>query len=154
MWVVKFTSQPLLSQEIVPQHVLNRRLIGPQSRSGRFVEERNLKPLPNIGPVFVGCLRSIVIAPSSIYPLPWYPSGQIYANKKKSQRFWCVTPVINLIQVFYLGLKMKHADRRVTFCNFWVKVLQRCPQRTILSLSYVLKRHGISCRDATIYINA
>jgi hypothetical protein len=42
-WVVSFTPRPLYSQGKSPWYPLDRRLGGPQSRSGRGGEEKNLK---------------------------------------------------------------------------------------------------------------
>jgi hypothetical protein len=44
-WVVSLTPRPLY-----PRYPLDRRLGGPQSRSGRSGEEKNLLPLPEIEP--------------------------------------------------------------------------------------------------------
>jgi hypothetical protein len=47
-WVVSFTPRPLYSQGKRPQCPLDRRLGGPQSRSGHSVEEKNSQPLAGI----------------------------------------------------------------------------------------------------------
>jgi hypothetical protein len=44
-WVVSFMSQPLYPQEKGPWYPLDRRLGGPQSRSGRGGEEKNSQPI-------------------------------------------------------------------------------------------------------------
>jgi hypothetical protein len=49
-WVVSFTSRPLYPQGKNPWYPLNRRLGGPQSRSGRGGEEKNSQPLPGLEP--------------------------------------------------------------------------------------------------------
>jgi hypothetical protein len=46
MWAVSFTPGPLYPQGKSPRYPLNRRLGGPQSRSGRGGEEKNSQPLP------------------------------------------------------------------------------------------------------------
>jgi hypothetical protein len=47
-WVVSFTPRPLYPQGKSSWYPLNRRLRGPQSRSGRGSEEKNSQPLPGI----------------------------------------------------------------------------------------------------------
>jgi hypothetical protein len=50
-WVVSFTSRPLLySQGNSPWYPLDRKLGGPQNRSGRGGEEKNSQPLPRLEP--------------------------------------------------------------------------------------------------------
>jgi hypothetical protein len=46
--VVSFTSRPLYRRGKSPHYPLNRRLGGPQSRSGRGGEEKNYQPPPEI----------------------------------------------------------------------------------------------------------
>jgi hypothetical protein len=48
--VVSFTPRPLYPQGNSPWYPLDRRLGGPQSRSGRGGEERNSQPPPGIEP--------------------------------------------------------------------------------------------------------
>jgi hypothetical protein len=49
-WVVSFTPRPIYSQGKSPCNPLNRRLGGPQSRSGRGDEEKNSQPLRESNP--------------------------------------------------------------------------------------------------------
>jgi hypothetical protein len=49
-WVVSFTSRPLYHKGKNPWYPLDRRLGGPQSRSGRGGEEKNSQPLAGIKP--------------------------------------------------------------------------------------------------------
>jgi hypothetical protein len=49
-WVVRFTPRPLYPQGKSPWYTLDRRLSGPQSRSGRGGEEKNSQPPPRIMP--------------------------------------------------------------------------------------------------------
>jgi hypothetical protein len=50
-WVVSFTPQPFYPQEKSPRYTLDRRLGGPQSRSGHSGgEEKNSQPLSGIEP--------------------------------------------------------------------------------------------------------
>jgi hypothetical protein len=44
-WMVNFTPRPLYLQGKSPSYLLDRRLCGPQSRSGRSAEEKNSQPL-------------------------------------------------------------------------------------------------------------
>jgi hypothetical protein len=44
-WVVSFTSLPLYPQENSLRYLLDTRLGGPQSRSGRYGEEKNFPPV-------------------------------------------------------------------------------------------------------------
>jgi hypothetical protein len=46
-WVVSFTLLPLYSRGNRPRHPLDRKLGGPQSRSGRCEEDKNLPPAGN-----------------------------------------------------------------------------------------------------------
>jgi hypothetical protein len=48
--VVSFTDRPLHTQGKSPWYPLDRRLGGPQSRSGRDGEEKNSQPPPEIEP--------------------------------------------------------------------------------------------------------
>jgi hypothetical protein len=50
MWVVSFTPRPLYPLGKSPWYPLDRRLGGPQSRSGRGGEEKNSQPPPGIEP--------------------------------------------------------------------------------------------------------
>jgi hypothetical protein len=47
--MVSFTPRPLYPQGKSPWYPLDRRLGGPQSRSGRGSEEKNSQPLPGLG---------------------------------------------------------------------------------------------------------
>jgi hypothetical protein len=49
-WVVSFTPRPLYLQRKSPWYPLDRRLGGPQNRSGHGGEERNSQPPPGIEP--------------------------------------------------------------------------------------------------------
>jgi len=49
-WVVSFTSQPLYTRGNSPLCLCYSKLGRPQSRSGRFREDRIVLPLPGIGP--------------------------------------------------------------------------------------------------------
>jgi hypothetical protein len=49
-WVVSFTPWPLYHEEKNPWHALDRRLGGPQSRSGRGGEEKFTAPAGNRTP--------------------------------------------------------------------------------------------------------
>jgi hypothetical protein len=49
-WMVSFTSRQLYLQGKNPLYPLDRRLGGPQSRSGRGGEEKNSQPLPGLNP--------------------------------------------------------------------------------------------------------
>jgi hypothetical protein len=47
-WVVNFTPRPLYPQGENPWYPLDRRLGGPQSRSGSDGKEKNSQPLPGL----------------------------------------------------------------------------------------------------------
>jgi hypothetical protein len=49
-WVVSFMPRPLYSQGKSPRYPLDRRLGGPQSRSGRGGEDKNSQLPPGIEP--------------------------------------------------------------------------------------------------------
>jgi hypothetical protein len=49
-WVVSFTPLPLYLEGKSPWYPFDRRLGGPQSRSGRGGEKKNSQPLPGIEP--------------------------------------------------------------------------------------------------------
>jgi hypothetical protein len=51
--VVSFTPQPLYRQGKNPGYSLDRRLGGPQSRSGRGGEEKSSQPLPGLEPLII-----------------------------------------------------------------------------------------------------
>jgi hypothetical protein len=51
--VVSFTRRPLYPQEQSPWYPLDRRLGGPQSRSGRGGEKKNSQPLPGLEPPII-----------------------------------------------------------------------------------------------------
>jgi hypothetical protein len=46
-------TRPLYRQEDIPWYPLDRRLGGPQNRSGRGGEERNSQPLPGLEPPII-----------------------------------------------------------------------------------------------------
>jgi hypothetical protein len=50
MWVVSFTPRSLYTQGKNPLYSLDRRLGGPQSRSGHDGEQKNSQPLPGLQP--------------------------------------------------------------------------------------------------------
>jgi hypothetical protein len=52
-WAVSFTPRPLYSQGNSPWYPLDRRLGGPQSRSGRGGKEKNSQPLPRFEPPII-----------------------------------------------------------------------------------------------------
>jgi hypothetical protein len=52
-WMVSFTPRPLYLQRKSPWYPLERRLGGPQSRSGRGGEEKNSQPLPGFEPPII-----------------------------------------------------------------------------------------------------
>jgi hypothetical protein len=51
--VVSFTTWPLYLEEKSPLYPLDRRLNGPQSRSGRGGEKKNSHPLPGLEPPII-----------------------------------------------------------------------------------------------------
>jgi hypothetical protein len=53
MWIVSFVPQPLYPQGKSPLYPLDRRLGGPQSRSGRRGKVKNSQPLPGIVPSII-----------------------------------------------------------------------------------------------------
>jgi hypothetical protein len=48
MWVVTFTRRPVYPQGMIAWYPLDRRLGGPQNRSGHGGEEKNFEPLPRL----------------------------------------------------------------------------------------------------------
>jgi hypothetical protein len=60
-WVVSSTPQPLYCQERSPQYPVDRRLVGLQSQSGCYGEEKSLSLAENhtlvIQPIYVGFAR-------------------------------------------------------------------------------------------------
>jgi hypothetical protein len=52
-WVVSFTPRPFYPQGKSPKYALDRRLGGPQRRSGRGGEEKNSQPLPGLVPPII-----------------------------------------------------------------------------------------------------
>jgi hypothetical protein len=52
-WVLNFTPQPFYPQGKSPWYPLDRRLAGPQRRSGRGGEEKNVQPLLGLEPPII-----------------------------------------------------------------------------------------------------
>jgi hypothetical protein len=52
-WVVSFTPRLLYPRGKIPGYPLDRRLGGPQCRSGRGGEEKNSQPLPGLEPPII-----------------------------------------------------------------------------------------------------
>jgi hypothetical protein len=52
-WVDSFTPRPLYPQGKSPWYPLDRRLRGPQRRSGRDAKEKNSQPLPRLEPLTI-----------------------------------------------------------------------------------------------------
>jgi hypothetical protein len=52
-WVVSFTPRPLYPQGKIPWYPVDRRLGGPQNRSGRGGEEKNCQTLPGLEPPII-----------------------------------------------------------------------------------------------------
>jgi hypothetical protein len=52
-WVVSFTARPLYFQAKSPWYALDRRLDGPESRSGRGGEGKKSQPLPGFEPPII-----------------------------------------------------------------------------------------------------
>jgi hypothetical protein len=76
-WVVSFTHRPLYLQGKIPWYPLDRRLGGPQSRSGRGGEEKNSQPPPGIEPYNPDRpARS-----SALYRLSYHGSALKYENE-------------------------------------------------------------------------
>jgi hypothetical protein len=67
-WVVSFTPRPLYPQGKSPRYPLDRRLGGPQSRSGRSGEEKNSKPLPGLEPPVIQPVVQLYTAELSQLP--------------------------------------------------------------------------------------
>jgi hypothetical protein len=51
--VVSFTHRPLCLQVKSPRYPLDRKLGGPQSRSGRCGDEKNSQPMPRLEPPII-----------------------------------------------------------------------------------------------------
>jgi hypothetical protein len=84
--VVSFTPLPLYSQRNFLRYPLDRRLGGPQSRSGRFGDEKNLS------------MQGIETGPSSSYPVA-IPTDSIQAYFRSCL---CLFPFLS----FYLVLQL------------------------------------------------
>jgi hypothetical protein len=52
-WVVSFTPRPLYPQGKCPWYPLDRRLCGPQNRTGRGGEDKNSQSLPELEPPII-----------------------------------------------------------------------------------------------------
>jgi hypothetical protein len=61
-WVVSFTPLQLYPRENNPWYALDRGLAGPQNRSGRCGDEKNLLSLPGIEPTFLCCPARTIVA--------------------------------------------------------------------------------------------
>jgi hypothetical protein len=53
MWVVSFTPRPLYPEGESPRYLLDKRMDGPQSRSGEGGKEKNFQPLPELEPMII-----------------------------------------------------------------------------------------------------
>jgi hypothetical protein len=72
-WVVSFTPRPLYPQVTSPWHSFDRRLGGPQNRSGRGGEEKNSQLPPGIEPYNPDRpARSLVTIPTELSKLVYY----------------------------------------------------------------------------------
>jgi hypothetical protein len=92
--VVSFTHRPLYSQGKSPWYSLDRRLGGPQSRSGRGDEEKNSQPL-------VGLELPIIQHVTKRYtaelcrPYHCYAEGAKYDKQRKKYSSWyCFSDMI------------------------------------------------------------
>jgi hypothetical protein len=65
-WVISFTPLPLYPWGNSPQCSLCRRLVGPQSQSGCYGEERNPLLLPRIRPQLLSLPASMVTIPTEL----------------------------------------------------------------------------------------
>jgi hypothetical protein len=74
--VVSFTPRPLYPQGKSPWYPLDRKLGGPQSRSGRGGEEKNSQPPPGIVPKNPDHVAHI----PTLYRLSYRGSGRRYYN--------------------------------------------------------------------------
>jgi hypothetical protein len=61
MWVVSFTPRPLYSQGKSPWYPSDRRLCGPQSRSGRGSEEKNSRCLLGLEPPPPPIITTVIV---------------------------------------------------------------------------------------------
>jgi len=71
-WVVSFTRLPLYPQGKSPWHPLDKRLDGPQSRSGRGGIEKNSRPLSEFHPLIIQLVAQSVFENPMSYPLPCF----------------------------------------------------------------------------------
>jgi hypothetical protein len=98
-----FTLLPLYFLWNSPRYPLYRRLGGPQSWSGRYVEEKNLLPLAGIQPRLLGCpVRSLV-------PIPTELSWLRLPILKGLIRLWLISRIVRLQPFAIVGIKACHA---------------------------------------------
>jgi hypothetical protein len=104
-WVASFTFQPLYPQERVPRYPLDRRLDGPQSLSGRGVEERNSHSPPESNPdhpivkPIVSRYTDWAIPAHAIFVMLTYKTGSLTTYRDASvistqQNFIIPVPVV------------------------------------------------------------
>jgi hypothetical protein len=79
-WVVSFTPRPLYHQGKNPWYLLDRRLGGPQSRSGRGGEEKISQPLPGLEPPIIQPLAQRYTTELSRLTTNYYNSCDILAS--------------------------------------------------------------------------
>jgi hypothetical protein len=60
-WMVSLTPRPLYPQGKSPWYPLDRRLSGPQSRSGRGRAEKNSRPLPGLEPPIIQPVAQLTV---------------------------------------------------------------------------------------------
>jgi hypothetical protein len=82
-WVVNFTPRPLYPQGKSPQYPLDRRLGGPQNRSGRFGEVKILTPTGTRTPTPRSSSPQLVAIPTTL-------SRLILLKLWHSEMWWCI----------------------------------------------------------------
>jgi hypothetical protein len=79
--MVSFTARPLYHREKRAQYPLDKRLGGPQSKSGQYREEKHLVPLLGIEPPFLSLPARDLVA------IPTEPSLPVWRNIMVTKNF-------------------------------------------------------------------
>jgi hypothetical protein len=112
-WVVSFTPWPVYSQGRKPWYPLDRRLGGPQNRSGRGNQEKNSRHLPGLEPLIMQPVAQHYTTELSrflvLYYIILYYNTVLYYSKKVnlSHMRWICGNSLNLQQKLCndIGLK-------------------------------------------------
>jgi hypothetical protein len=140
-WMVSFTSRPLYPQGKTPWYLLNRRLGGSQSRSGRGGKEKNSQTLPGVEPPIIQPvahrytteLSRLVHLDNCILETKFIVLGDCSIICKRvyiNPLFYCILFYLGLVR--YVSLYFKFWENYI-LCIFYVLRIWTCRQTRRLS---------------------